>query len=466
MENSEPVLERPCQAGARKTPFQTKHALQYGLSITARDPGSSEVVVVRCQFCVCFGREVISKKSSTTWTFKGPPFRTDNYTQHLRLNHKTWWEEYQGLAHQEKSKYFDVAVKHAETICHYIESRSEAITLIVGSRIVDVVIGDMLWHPTEMEGQTRENALSLFKRKEDGSYLVEINKSKQFLLATRFVGRGMSFAMAADAIHDVKEVCNIVKLGACNDYLVASYARAACAISIEHISQVLCSKWAFSVAFDASTDLQQTSWVDVHIRYYQNSTLENLHLITLPFAGRHTGLATFEMFEKLFDVVCPLWKDKLIGCSTDGAANMTERLSGVVTQIQNVVKPNFMRVWCLLHQIDVIMQKVYKQAGCNFYKTLTSIISFLRRQKNLVEEMQAICPNLSATRWASMSRVARFLVEKRSKIVTYFAETEPSDRFDQLPTPVFWILISVISEISAHVSECVESLQGRRVTLQ
>ncbi|CAN5968456.1 unnamed protein product, partial [Sphagnum jensenii] len=322
MENSEPALKRPCQAGARKTPFQTKHALQYGLSISARDPGSSEVVAVRCQFCVCFGREVISKKSSTTWTFEGPPFRTDNYTQHLRLNHKTRWEEYQGLAQQEKSKYFNVAIKHAETICHYIESRSEAITL-----------------------------------SEDGSYFVEINKSKQFLLATRFVGRGMSFAMAADAIHDAKEVCYIVKLGACNDYLVASYARAACAISIEHISQVLCSKWAFLVAFDASTDLQQTSWVDVRIWYYQNSTLENLHLITLPFAGRHTSLATFKMFEKLFDAVCPLWKDKLIGCSTDEAANMTGRLSGVVTRIQNVVKPNFMRVWCLLHQIDVIMQK-------------------------------------------------------------------------------------------------------------
>jgi hypothetical protein len=193
--------------------------------------------------------------------------------------------------------------------------------------------------------------------------------------------------------------------------------------------------------------------------------MENLHLITLPFAGRHTRLATFEMFEKLFDVVCPLWKDKLIGCSTDEAANMTGRLFGVVTQIQNVVKPNFMRVWCLLHQIDIIMQKVYKRVGCNFDKTLTSIISFLRCQKNLVEEMQAICPNLSATRWASMSCIIRFLVEKQSEIVTYFAETEPSDRFDQLPTPAFWILISVISEISTHVSECVESLQGRWVTL-
>ncbi len=248
METSEPAPKRPCKARARKTPFQTKHTIQYGLSITARDPVSSEVVAVRCQFCICFGREGSSKTSSTTWTFEGPPFRTDNYTQHLRLNHKTRWEEYQGLAHQEKSKYFDVAVKHAEIICHYIEPRSEAITLTVSSSIVDVVIGDMLWHPTDMEGQTRENALSLFKRKENGSYLIEITKSKQFLLATRYVGRGMSFAMAADAIHDAKEVCDIPKLGACSDYLVASYARVACALSIEHISQVLCSKWAFSVA--------------------------------------------------------------------------------------------------------------------------------------------------------------------------------------------------------------------------
>ncbi|CAM6016767.1 unnamed protein product [Sphagnum balticum] len=282
METSELALRHFYKAGARKTPFQTKHAIQYGLSITTRDPMSSEVVAVRCQFCICFGCKGSSKKSLMTWTFEGPPFQIDNYTQHLCLNHKTRWEEYQGLAHQEKSKYFDVAFKHAETICHYIEPRSEAITLTISSNIVDVVIGDMLWHPTDMEGQTRENALSLFKRKED-------------------------------------------------------------------------------VAFDASTELQQTSWVDVRIRYYQNSALGNLHLITLPFAGRHTGLATFEMFEKLFDDVYPLWKDKLIGCSMDRAANMTGHLSGVVTWIQNVVKPNFMRVWCLLHQIDIIMQKVYKR---------------------------------------------------------------------------------------------------------
>lgn len=41
----------------------------------------------------------------------------------------------------------------------------------------------------------------------------------------------------------------------------------------------------------------------------------------------------FEMFSKLFDAVCPLWKDKLSVCSTDNATNMTRDLSEVVTRI-------------------------------------------------------------------------------------------------------------------------------------
>jgi hypothetical protein len=81
----------------------------------------------------------------------------------------------------------------------------------------------------------------------------------------------------------------------------------------------------------------------------------------------------------------------------DRATNMTGRLSRDVTRIQNVVKPNFMWVWYLLHQMDIIMQKVYKRAGCNFYKTLTSIIrswgarrTSLRKCKPFVRTFQPL----------------------------------------------------------------------------
>lgn len=83
----------------------------------------------------------------------------------------------------------------------------------------------------QLPSKQLDESISICKVCQDGSgYLVEINKSKQFLLATRFVGCGMSFAMANDAIHDANDVCDIPKLGVCNDFLVASYARVACAI--------------------------------------------------------------------------------------------------------------------------------------------------------------------------------------------------------------------------------------------
>ncbi|KAI9923063.1 hypothetical protein PsorP6_002197 [Peronosclerospora sorghi] len=37
------------------------------------------------------------------------------------------------------------------------------------------------------------------------------------------------------------------------------------------------------------------------------------------------------LIHKVFDVLCPKWKEKLLGVTSDGAAVMTGRLSGVAT---------------------------------------------------------------------------------------------------------------------------------------
>lgn len=80
--------------------------------------------------------------------------------------------------------------------------------------------------------------------------------------------------------------------------------------------------------------------------------------------------------------------------------------------------------------------------------------------------MQAICPNLSTTRWASMSRVSRFLVKRRSEIMAFFEQSDVSQRIRDMTSLSWWIMVAVVSEISGHVSKCVEGLQGRRTTLQ
>lgn len=71
------------------------------------------------------------------------------------------------------------------------------------------------------------------------------------------------------------------------------------------------------------------------------------------------GLAMFNMVRKLFNVLCRGWENKLLACSTDSAANITGHIFGVVTRLSQVAKPEFIRVWCALHQIVLVMQAAY-----------------------------------------------------------------------------------------------------------
>lgn len=51
---------------------------------------------------------------------------------------------------------------------------------------------------------------------------------------------------------------------------------------------------------------------------------------------------------------------KLIGSSTDGAPNMAGSISGFSTRLQDAIEAQgagaFYRVWCLAHQLDIIVK--------------------------------------------------------------------------------------------------------------
>ena len=66
----------------------------------------------------------------------------------------------------------------------------------------------------------------------------------------------------------------------------------------------------------------------------------------------------FELLSKFLNVLDENWKDKIIGATSDGAANMTGKNEGTVFYIQKVVKPGFFQFWCGLHQLDVVVQKL------------------------------------------------------------------------------------------------------------
>jgi hypothetical protein len=74
----------------------------------------------------------------------------------------------------------------------------------------------------------------------------------------------------------------------------------------------------------------------------------------------HTGENIFILIRRVLDVVCPRWRMQMIGVGSDGANSMTEQFQGVVTRLANESgNTKFYRVWCGLHQLDLVLKHAY-----------------------------------------------------------------------------------------------------------
>jgi hypothetical protein len=64
----------------------------------------------------------------------------------------------------------------------------------------------------------------------------------------------------------------------------------------------------------------------------------SFYLLAIPLLNeQHTGESLCNKFVKVLDSLCPVWRDKLIGSSTDGAPNMTGCYVGFATLLANDV---------------------------------------------------------------------------------------------------------------------------------
>jgi hypothetical protein len=196
------------------------------------------------------------------------------------------------------------------------------------------------------------------------------------------------------------------------------------------------------------------------VRFFANEKIENIHLIAIPLHGPHTGEAFSNVVSDLLRVLCgSAWKRKLVGVCTDGARNMTGKISGAVTQLALGTLPGFFRVWCAAQQLDLVIQKVMsKILSENFYQTLTGLISHLRRQQSLIMEMRSTCPTVASKRWLSLGRVAKWLVKNREVVLGHLERKKPPCSLSL----AWWVILVAIEAFMEPVDACFRKLQGLR----
>jgi len=118
------------------------------------------------------------------------------------------------------------------------------------------------------------------------------------------------------------------------------------------------------------------------------------------------------MVVSFLDILRPGWKVHLLGVSYDGARNMTGRISGVVTRLNNAMHNEcpLTRVWCGVHQLDLVMEHIMDTiVKERFFPVMTGFITHLTRHLNLITDMKTTCPRV-VNRWLSTKVIKWFKI--------------------------------------------------------
>ncbi len=343
-------------------------------------------------------------------------------------------------------------MKYINTLdAHYYIDRKEH-AFCFDNDIVEKIIGGMFFDlDSEDEYSSKEHAMSIFKKMDtsDDTNTASVKNMKQFRLVIKYISLGSSFRLASRIFQVTKEELHFGQIGSVSEKKVIDYVRIVVATPLQYIKDLLEKSWCYSVAFDGATYIH-TSYLDIRVRVFNGDDIQNIHVIALPMVDRHTGEHMHELFEKLFNILDPRWKTKLVGITTDGAVNMTGRHKGAVTKIQNsALGEGFYRLWCVLHQMDIVVQKcVTSYFSDDFYSALTGFIGYLRRKQNLIQEMASKCPKVAVTRWLRLGKVCQWFCKNRTKVLEYVNEKKPSCK----PAAHWWLYVAACDTIMKEVN--------------
>jgi hypothetical protein len=104
--------------------------------------------------------------------------------------------------------------------------------------------------------------------------------------------------------------------------------------------------------------------------------------------------------------------------SSDGENTMIGRHGDLVTLLEKEATNNIMCVWCVPHQMDIVIKKVTKAMMDGlFYKIAHVFLVHLRAQLNLIMEMDgAKCPK-DTRGWVAFGKMLKLFFHHRCQLL-------------------------------------------------
>jgi hypothetical protein len=116
-----------------------------------------------------------------------------------------------------------------------------------------------------------------------------------------------------------------------------------------------------------------------------------------------------------------------------------------------------LRVWCVPHQIDIIVKSSVEGInGGAYVKDIYSFSVHLRLQHNLIIQMGVKCPK-KTNRWVHLGRVLNFYKQYRRSIITHTLEKH----LEKLPSDMWWVITYAVAPAVDEINITFAKLQSR-----
>jgi hypothetical protein len=179
----------------------------------------------------------------------------------------------------------------------------------------------------------------------------------------------------------------------------------------------------------------------------------------VPFYNHHTTKNIAAMICRILDALYAHWQSKIIAFNTNGKNMMTGRHAGVVTLIDHESKTKLMRIWCALHQIDLVMKDVsYSLDDGLFYKIAHDFSVHLRCQQNLQLEMGSTCPK-DTNRWVHLEHMLSWMLEHCCRLLIWIDEKKPASA----PNDSWWLMTAGVRPLLKLINVTLVILQSPNI---
>lgn len=211
------------------------------------------------------------------------------------------------------------------------------------------------------------------------------------------------------------------------------------------IAQEISDAKKFSIQMDSTQDVTSSEQCSIICRYVKDSVVYE-RLIAFVEVKKSTGLALHNLLAEELGKK-DLKMENIIGCSFDGAANMSGQYNGLQAHLKNI-NPNIVHTWCYAHVLNLVVCDTTESclASINLFGLLNRTSCYIsdsykrmiiwkeKLGENNLKRLKKIC----STRWWSKARALEVLFgsyfdqknETYSTILIVLFSIHTSNEFD------------------------------------